>query len=285
MTVKSFVNAVFGLCVLASGAGAQVGPADYATVGLNSSGAELRGIVECRDDLALSFAVSGLIDQTLVTEGQVVPAGAPLMRLDQEIERIEVDRRRALADSQADLNAAQARVTVGRQQLDAGQKVYDAARGISLEELQNRQLAYDLAVTELQRLQTQKHIEELDFQTAEQSLKRRNLHAPTGGIIAKIIRRTGESAQANDPVLQLCDTSALFFVANLPVVRAETLSPDAQVTLFNVGRGAQFTGRVSFVSPVVDPASGLRRVKIEIIDAPVWLSPGTSAILTLQPGP
>ncbi|MEN8838772.1 MAG: efflux RND transporter periplasmic adaptor subunit [Celeribacter marinus] len=256
---------------------------DYANVGLDATGTDIRGIVECRDDLELSFAVSGVITETAVVEGQVVAAGDTLMRLDQQIEKIEVDRRRIQWEGTSDIEAANARVEVGEQQLAAGQRVYDAARGISFEELQNRQLAYDLAVTELARLQTQKQIEELDYQTAQESLKRRTLVASTVGIISEVIRRTGESAQANDPVLQLCDISALFFVANLPVKRAELIAQGQMVTLHNTGRDADFSGEVSFVSPVVDPASGLRRIKVRVIDAPEWLSPGTSAALTVNP--
>ncbi len=255
----------------------------YANVGLNSRDADIRGIVECRDDLELSFPVSGLIEETLVTEGQVVAQGDTLMRLDQQIERIEVDRRRTLWESRAELAAAEARADVTQQQLAAGKKVYDAARGISLEDLQDRQLSAELAKSELARLTTQKQIEELDYQTAQESLKRRTLSATAVGIISEIHRRTGESAQANDPVLQLCDISELYFVANVPVQRAEQIAQEHSVTLHNIGRNMDFAGVVSFVSPVVDPATGLRRIKVKVMDPPAWLSPGTSAVLTLDP--
>ncbi|SFB11240.1 RND family efflux transporter, MFP subunit [Poseidonocella pacifica] len=269
--------------VLASAAGAQTAT-DYDSVGLDARGAEIRGIVECRADLALSFPVSGVVEDTLVVEGQTVEAGEVLMRLDQEIESIEVERRRTLWQSRADLDAAEARVAVGEQQLSAGQTVYDAARGISLEDLQNRKLSYDLAVSELARLETQKQIEELDFHTAEESLRRRTLAAVAPGIVSRIIRRTGESAQAMDPVLQLCDTGALFFVANLSIRRASELQAGQSVILRASGRDENLNGEVSFVSPVVDPGSGLRRVKVHLTDPPDWLSPGTGAVLTTPQG-
>jgi RND family efflux transporter MFP subunit len=253
----------------------------YATVGLNAGNGDIRGIVECRHDLELSFATPGVITETLVREGQIVQRGDVLMRLDQQIERIEVDRRRTVWESQAELDAANARSKLSVEQLAAGQRVYDSARGISREDLQNRKLAADLAQSELARLTTQKTIEEFDFLTAQASLKRRNLSAPAVGIISKIVRRAGESAQANDPVLELCDISALFFVANLTVKQAETIQQGQGVTLRNTGRDADFKGEVSFVSPVVDSASGLRRIKVQVIDPPAWLSPGTSAVLTV----
>lgn len=266
---------------LASVATAQSLVDPYANIGLDAGVADIRGIVECRDDLALSFAVSGLITEALVSEGDIVTRGDTLMRLDQQIERIEVDRRRALWQSRAEIDAAAARADISARQLKAGQQVYDASRGISLEDLQNRRLAAALAQSELQRLETQKTIEELDFQTAQESLKRRTLTATTVGIVSKLIRRTGESAQANDPVLQLCDISALFFVANLPPNRAELIAQDEPVTLRNTGRRMDFQGEVSFISPVVDPASGLRQIKVKVIDPPSWLSPGTSAVLMM----
>ena len=250
----------------------------YASVGMNAGNGEIRGIVECRHDLELSFASAGVITETLAREGQTVQSGDVLMRLDQQIERIEVDRRRTVWESQAELDAANARADLSVQQLAAGQRVYDSARGISREDLQNRKLAADLARSELARLTTQKLIEKFDFLAAQESLKRRTLTASAVGIVSKIVRRTGESTQANDPVLELCDTSALFFVANVPVKRAENIIQGGSVTLRNTGRDANFEGKVSFISPVVDSASGLRRIKVEVINSPEWLSPGTSAV-------
>lgn len=273
---------VCGIAVMIAGAAQTQTVLDpYANVGLNAGTGEIRGIVECRHDLELSFASSGVIIETLVSEGQTVQRGDVLMRLDQQIERIEVDRRRTVWQSQAELDAANARANLSTRQLEAGRKVYKSARGISREELQNRELAADLAKSELARLQTQKTIEEFDFLTAQESLERRTLKASAVGIISKIVRRAGESAQANEPVLELCDISALFFVANLPVKQAETIIQGQSVTLHNTGRAIDFSGEVSFVSPVVDSASGLRRIKVQVIDPPQWLSPGTSAVLTV----
>lgn len=263
---------------------AQTAPADpYASVGLNSLSLDIRGNVECRADLELSFPVSGLIAQTLVTEGQIVGQGDLLMRLDQQIEIIEVERRRALWEGKAELSAAAARADVTQRQLMAGQQVYDASKGISLEDLQNRQLSAQLANSELARLTTQKRIEELDYQTAQESLQRRSLRATTRGIISKIHRRTGESAQANDAVLQLCDISALYFVANLPSQQAEQILSGQSVNLKNGNHDIDFKGIISFVSPVVDPATGLRRIRVQVINPPDWLSPGTSAVLAVAP--
>lgn len=269
-----------GFCL--STAIAQTAPKDpYASVGLNSMSLDIRGNVECRADLELSFPVSGLIAETLVTEGHVVAQGDLLMRLDQQIEAIEVERRRALWEGKAELSAAAARADVTQRQFSAGQQVYDASRGISLEDLQNRELSAQLAQSELARLTTQKRIEELDYQTAQESLKRRSLRATTRGIISKIHRRTGESAQANEAVLQLCDISALYFVANLPVQQAEQIIQGQSVNLRNASHDTDFKGIVSFVSPVVDPATGLRRIRVQVIDPPDWLSPGTSAALAV----
>jgi RND family efflux transporter MFP subunit len=283
MKDRFFAGGVIGFitAMIVGSAQAQTVLDHYATIGLNAGSGEIRGIVECRDELELSFASSGVIAEALVSEGQTVQRGDVLMRLDQQIERIEVDRRRTVWQSQAELDAANARANLSTQQLEAGQRVYQAARGISREELQNRELAADLAQSELARLQTQKIIEEFDFLTAQETLERRTLKASATGIISKVVRRAGESAQANEPVLELCDISALFFVANLPVKQAETLIQGQSVVLHNTGRAIDFQGEVSFVSPVVDSASGLRRIKAQVIDPPLWLSPGTSAVLTV----
>lgn len=242
----------------------------------------VRGITLCAADLHLSFPVAGRIADTTVAEGDLVEAGAVLMALDRRAEEIDVERRRLHFESVAEVEAAQARVETARLQHTAASRIHASSRGISREELQNRALALRLAETELATVQTRKASERLDWLGAEEALARRSLAAPGPGIVTKLIRQTGESAQAHDPVLRLCDLSRLLFVANIPVALAEAMERGQPVAL-RVGAQAQpVAGRVDFVSPVVDAASGLREVKVELVDPPGWVRPGLSAVLDLR---
>lgn len=274
------------LCALPVTAGAQsanVPQVDYATVGLSSTAPVLGGFTTCRAELELAFAVSGLVETTLVDEGQTVQKGDVLMRLDQEVERIELLRREAVMEDNAELRAAIARANIALRQKEAAERLHASTGGISREEVQNRTLAHELAVIEISRLEAQAKINALDYDTAQENLVRRTLVAPSEGIISKIEIQTGESAQANDPVMMLCDLSQLEFKASIPVTYADRLSKGMKVQVQISSRSAAVDGTVKFVSPVVDSASGLQEVKVLIDEAHDWLRPGMSAVLVSAP--
>ena len=273
-------------CVASSPSWAQSidhGQTDYTTVGLLSSDPVLSGFTACRAELDLAFAVSGLVSETLVDEGQIVSAGDILMRLDQEIEKIDLARRKTIMQDDAELRAAFARSAIARKQMVSAELIHSTTGGISLEEVQNRSLAFRLAEIEISRLESQAKLDAFDHKTAGENLKRRTLIAPSDGIISKIEIMTGESAQVNDPIMVLCDLSQLQFVANIPVAYADKLNLGMSVWVQIFSRDITVGGVVKFISPVIDSASGLLEVKVLVSDVEDWLRPGMSANLVLKP--
>lgn len=241
----------------------------------------VRGITECAADLELAFPLAGRIDDTLVREGQQVSKGQPMLKLEDDLERLDARRRQLQAEDRADLDAAIARLAIARTQFAAAESLYQESQAISREEVENRGLAVSISDAEVARLTAQEAIEEVDYQTAATVLAKRTLLAPAPGIVVELIKKTGESAQPNEPVVRLCDLSRVVFTANVPTEWAERLAPNQSVALIVGGRQIPVGGRVRFVSPVADPGSGLRRVKVDLVNRPDGVRPGLSAVLTL----
>lgn len=241
----------------------------------------VKGTTRCASDLTLALSITGRISDMRVREGSLVSPGQVLLSLDRGAEELDVERRRVQWQGQAELNAAQARMETARQQAEMARRIYESSRGISQEELQNRELALATSMSELDRIRTQKEMERLDYLTARENLERRSLRAPTRGIVTRLIKNKGESVQANEAVLRLCDLSSIHFVANVPADRSEGLR-EGRVVELSVGTpGRAIRGKLIFVSPVVDSASGLREVKIELIRPGPEIRPGVPASLTL----
>lgn len=261
--------------------GAVLAQQNYDTIGIDSGPTVgLRGHSECVADLELAFPVSGVIGKMQVTEGATVDAGSVIAQLDQGIEEIELARRQVLLDDLSELNAALAQQKVSVVQYEAAQNLFDRGGAISKEDLQNRRLARDLIGVEVQRLRTQEALQALDRDTAAEALDRRTMKAPSPGIIARILRKPGESAQAYEPVLTLCDVSEILFAVSIPAYGID-LPKGTDVTLAFPGHGP-IAARVRFVSPVVDAASGLREMRIEMFERPDWMRPGLAAAVILN---
>ncbi|WP_448204285.1 efflux RND transporter periplasmic adaptor subunit [Azospirillum sp. sgz302134] len=243
----------------------------------------VKGVTQCLKDLSLGFPVAGRLAEVAVTEGTEVKAGTTLAHLDLVAETLEVQRRKLQWESNAEVIAAAARRQTTEKQMAAAKRIFDASQGISREEMENKALAHSLAVAEHDRLKNAKQIEKLDYLAAEENLARRTLRAPSPGIVTKLVKNVGESVQANEPAIKMCDLSKLLFVANVPAASLGTLAARDAVKL-QVTVGADTVpvdGKVLFVSPVVDAASGLTEVKVELLPSGDRIRPGLQARLML----
>ena len=247
-----------------------------------SSAEPVRGFTRCAADLQLSFPLAGRIAQTLVREGSQVRKGDVLMHLDRAAEELDVQRRKVQWQGMADLMIAQARAETSGKQLAAARSVFNENRGISLEELQNRELAVRTTQGELERVRTLKETERLDYLTALENLERRTLLSGTNGIVTRLVKQAGESAQAYETVLRLCDLSRIEFMANVPAEQSTRLREGQAVKILVGPSSLLVQARVTFVSPVVDPASGLRELKADLINPPAAVRQGVGAALQLQ---
>lgn len=242
----------------------------------------VRGLTRCAADLGLGVALAGRIAEVRVKEGQRVKTGDVLMRLEQEAERLDVERRQVQWQGQAELKNALARRETAEGQAQAARRIYHETRGISKDELDNRELAYTQAAAEVEKLQMTKEMERLDYMTARENLARRTIRAPGPGIVTKLIKSAGESVQAHEPALKLCDLSSIQVVVNVPSQSSESLKAGGSVKL-KVGQIAQaMQGKVTFVSPVIDGASGLREVKVELLRPGAEVRPGLPVSLDLS---
>jgi RND family efflux transporter MFP subunit len=241
----------------------------------------IRGITRCAADLQLAFPLPGRIAKTLVREGSMVNPGTVLMQLDKVAEEFEVERRRVQWQGQSDLLLATARKETAEKQLSAARVVFSENRGISLEEVQNRELAVRTTLAELERVRTLKETERLDYLTAKENLERRTLVAGTTGIVTRLIKQAGESAQAHEAVVRLCDLSRIEFMANVPAHLAVRLREGQAVRVVFVNSSQPLAARVTFVSPVIDSASGLREIKADLVNPPSAVRPGLGASLIM----
>ncbi|MFT5131321.1 MAG: multidrug efflux pump subunit AcrA (membrane-fusion protein), partial [Rhodothermales bacterium] len=151
------------------------------------------GLCEPIVDAKLSPLVAGIIAHIDVKEGQAVNAGDVLIRLDDVVEQAEVKRRKLLLDSQDELIAAQAQLTVVRgsreparrkliwestitldaarkqaetlaRDLEATRKIFDSTKSISEDELDAKVLEHLLAVAEYEETQLAEAREKIEYE-------------------------------------------------------------------------------------------------------------------------
>lgn len=207
-------------------------------------------------DASLSSPVVGIIGSYRYKEGDTVPEGATILELRSEIERIEVTRRKVLLD------AATA-------DLERTELLFKTTRSVSKEQMEEKQVVYEVAAAE--------------HEAAVQELKRRAIVAPFAGQIVDFFGlETGESAQLQTPLVRLVDTSKCYFEAHLGTAMVEGLEIGAAVQLeFKSSARESFEGKIIFISSIVDPASGVLKVKAQFDNPEQKIRPGTEGVMLI----
>jgi RND family efflux transporter MFP subunit len=243
----------------------------------------ISGFTEPVQDSSLGLSITGRITAIKVTEGETVKQGQLLLQLDQELEQLEVARRKLLWESKIEIESVTRQVKTLQKHLHTSRDLYQSTGSIPLEELENKELEHAFATAELTRLKIAEQREKIEYNTAREQLAKRNLYAPFAGQIAELLVAIGENCEVDTPLIRLIDNGHGYFVANVELEVAKNFAVGQQVQLqLQTGAEAVTTeATIMFISPLVDPASGLRKIKAEFDNQEQKLIPGVAGMMLL----
>jgi RND family efflux transporter MFP subunit len=239
------------------------------------------GMTESSKDVMLSLTVAGNVSNIFFKQGDIVKKGAVILSLDNTLEILEVKRRKLLWKDKTELESAAARVVTMKSILDSTKELYNSTRSVSREELEKMQLEYTLAVAEYKRLEILEQREEIEYELARANLNKRLLISPIKGSIIEILVDEGEGVEGLKPLVHLVDTTKCFFICNIEERIGRSIKKGEKVNLQIQTGSASITkkGKIIFVSPVVDSASGLLEIKAEFDNKDGAVRPGVSGYL------
>ncbi|MCK4536287.1 MAG: efflux RND transporter periplasmic adaptor subunit [Desulfuromonadales bacterium] len=239
------------------------------------------GITEPVHDVILSLPTMGTVSRVFYNEGDHVKKGAVIINLDRQLESLEVERRKLIWQSKAELNSAIARVATMGSQLNSSRELYKSTGSISLEELEQQQLEYELAVAEKERLENNEERERIEYKIAVEQLNKRSLRAPFSGVITELLVDIGETSELDVPLVHLVDTSRGLFVCTVEEQVGRTLKrgPSVDLEILAGAAPVKIKGQITYVDPVVDPASGLQRVKVIFQNKDGKIRPGVAGTM------
>lgn len=213
------------------------------------------GITEPIRDLTLAFPVVGVVGKRSVQEGDAVRADQVLLELENTLEDLEVQRRKLVQD--------QATSELQRLTTLAERKAISVSR------------------EELEKKRNESEIARLEHELARGVVHRRQLRSPIEGRVVQVFRDLGERCEEQQPVVRVVDTRRIVFVGHVEPQAARDLKLGQPVRLQvdGDGTGTTLRGTLVYLSPVVDAASGLLRIKAEFENPEGRLRPGVSARL------
>ncbi len=243
----------------------------------------ISGVTEPYQDVSLGISIPGRVAKIHVAEGARVAKGEVILELDQQLEKLEVERRKLIWQSKVEVESAALQVKTLEEHLASTRDLYKTTGSVNREELENQELEVALAKAELARLENAEKREEVEYNIAREQLDKRTLRAPFTGAVAELLAGVGENCDLDKPLAQLVETRRGYFVANVELGTIENLKLGQTVEL-QLQAGAdpvRLDGKIVFISPVVDPASGLRKVKALFANKDGQIVPGVTGLMFL----
>lgn len=258
-----------------------------AFVGLSPLSAEtrtFRGITEPLYDATISATVAGRVALIRLPEGSPVKKGEVILELEKDEQELEAARRKIIAESKAEVDSAKQQKDTLKLDYTATKQLFDATQSVSQEELWKKELDYRMAGAEYDRLRVSEERESLEQRIADVQLKQRLITAPFDGVVVKIHKHAGESANLQDPLVRVVNVTKCRFITHVEASTAPKLAKGMKVTLkIEANRSTKTReGEVEFASPVADPSSGLREVKILFGNPKSDIQPGVNGTLVME---
>ena len=210
------------------------------------------------------------------------------------------------ADIPQELQKAQLDAQAAKQTYDAAQKVYDSRKELfqqgALPRKELDQAGVDLTNARNQYEIAQKHLDSLNavgyqqaqksargqlesaqgkYQGAEAQLSYADIRSPISGVITDRPLYPGEMAAAGTPLLTVMDISQVIARAHIPQQSAALLKVGDKAEITVPGMDNPFPGKVSVVSPALDPGSTTVEIWVTLKNPHERMKPGTTVQLSM----
>jgi HlyD family secretion protein len=239
---------------------------------------QLLAVLENADLSAAAVASQGDFQQAEATYATTIGASLP-----QQIQKAELDAASAKSafDAQEKMYTSRKDLfqkgAIPRRDLDAAEVALVAAR--SQNEQAQKQLADLQRVGKVQTLksaQGQKLSAEGKYLGAKAQLSYSEIRSPIDGVVTDRPLYVGDLATANQPLLTVMNISKLIAKGHLPQSEAAQLQVGNPAEIHVPGLEEAIAGRVTLVSPALDPGSTTLEVWVEARKPNSRLKPGIS---------
>jgi HlyD family secretion protein len=254
-----------------------------------------------RDQAAIVPKINSPVKKFYVNRGSRVKSGELLAELEnQDLTGAQMRSQGAYVQAEAtyqmQLQKSAQDIKLGKEQLDAAQKLYDSRvallkeGAIAAKDVEDANVAltqarnqYDLAQKEpdLKVAQAQLNAAKGDLDSADAQVSYTKITSPIDGVVTDRPIYPGETAPAGSPILTVMDLSQVVARTHISLLEAAHLKMGDPATISVPGQGPDVKGKVTLVSPALDPNSTTVEVWVQAPNPGGRLRPGTSARVTI----
>ena len=243
----------------------------------------------------------GQLNKMLVKEGTTVKKGEILAQIEDsesllllQQARLEYQMSQLKAENDINIRFARKSHEVAVAELRrAEDSIKKYPKSISKTELDRLKLTAEKAELEIEQATEEARTSKLESRFKQNSesiaslaVQKRKVIAPISGMVVQIMTKNGEWVRPGDTVLRLLRLDRLRAegLVNASRLQGKILKNRPVILIVNPGtkQESEFQGKISFVSPEINPVNHQTRVWAEIENPDLKLKPGMSASLIIK---
>ena len=206
----------------------------------------------------------GIIAASFVKEGDQVYVGDPLAEINQTVLQESLAIAVARAESTARLDVAASQVELLKSQLEAINSLVEGGHTNRFE-VEQKNSEYLTAYSEFRAAKDEVKLAKLEVNRIKAQLADRTIKSPIDGFVTEIHKQLGENVSNNEPqyatVVRVDELKVRFY---LDAATLKNTRVGDQVSVQIGNERSQAMATVIFVSPIIDPDSGLGRLEIKV---------------------
>jgi len=211
------------------------------------TGPALSGTLAPEREATIRSEITGPVVQTMIDQGQRVSEGQLLIRLDDTAIRDQV------LSARSAVTTARANLTVAQREQERNEALLKAGA------IAERNVAQSRAL--VTAMQAQLATAQAEVASAEKQLANTRIAAPFAGIVSARSVNAGDVVSPGTALVTVVDPSTMRLEASVPAEALSAVRVGAPVDFSVTGYpNRHFTGRVTRVNPIADPAT--RQVRI-----------------------
>lgn len=254
-----------------------------------------------RDQAAIVPKVVSPVSKFYVDKGSRVKAGQLLAELEnKDLSAAQEKSQGGYVQAEATLQMQQqkgpADLKLSKEQLDAAQKFYDSRvallkdGAVAAKDVEDARVALTTAQNQYQLTQKQSDLKVAegafnaakgDLANADAQYSYTKITSPIDGVITDRPIYPGETAPVGSPILTVMDLSEVVARAHIAQTEAAHLKVGDPATISVPGQSPDVKGKVTLVSPALDPNSTTVEVWVQAPNPDGRLRPGTSVRVTM----
>ena len=244
---------------------------------------QLLAVLENKDLSAAAEQSKGEFEQAQAAYETTTAASVP-----EEVKKAELDAQAAKQNLEAEQKVYAARQdlykqgALPRKELDAEAVTYTQARNnYEIAQQHLNSLLKTSKAQELKSAQGQLAAAKGKYQGAAAQLSYSEIRSPISGVVTDRPLYPGEMATAGTPLLTVMDLSHVIAKAHIPQAEAALLKVGDKASVSASGLEDPIPGKVSVVSPALDPNSTTVEVWVDARNPHQELKPGTSVSISM----